>query len=80
MAQLAEISGTVSMEEAKRATLCNVTITADDGEVVTYALPYSAGLRVKDGDQVVKGQELTDGACLPTTCCASGGWTRSTTT
>ena len=65
MAQLAEISGTVSMEEAKRATLCNVTITADDGEVVTYALPYSAGIRVKDGDQVVKGQELTDGALSP---------------
>src|SRR5699024_8280039 len=42
MAKLAEISGTVSMEEAKRATLCNDTITADDGEVVTYAIPYSA--------------------------------------
>ena len=65
MAQLAEISGTVSMEEAKRATLCNVTITADDGEVVTYALPHSAGIRVKDGDKVVKGQELTDGALSP---------------
>ena len=65
MAQLAEISGTVSMEEAKRATLCNVTITADDGEVITYALPHSAGIRVKDGDKVVKGQELTDGALSP---------------
>ena len=65
MAQLAEISGVVSMEEAKRATLCNVTITADDGEVVTYALPYSAGIRVKDGDKVTKGQELTDGALSP---------------
>ena len=65
MAQLAEISGTVSMEEAKRATLCNVTITADDGEVVTYAIPYSAGIRVKAGDKVVKGQELTDGALSP---------------
>ena len=39
MAQLAEISGRVSMEETKRNTMCNVTITADDGEVVTYALP-----------------------------------------
>ena len=65
MAQLAEISGTVSMVEAKRATLCNVTITADDGEVVTYAIPYSAGIRVKAGDRVVKGQELTDGALSP---------------
>ena len=65
MAQLAEISGVVSLEEAKRSTLCNVTITADDGEVVTYAIPYSAGIRVKNGDTVVKGVELTDGALSP---------------
>ena len=65
MAQLAEISGTVTVEETKRATLCSVTITADDGEVVTYALPYSSGIRVKNGDQVVKGQRLTEGALSP---------------
>ena len=65
MAQLAEISGVVSMEEAKRATLCNVTITGDDGETVTYPIPYSAGLRIKDGDRVTKGQRLTEGALSP---------------
>ncbi|MCI5928113.1 MAG: DNA-directed RNA polymerase subunit beta', partial [Pseudoflavonifractor capillosus] len=65
MAQLAEISGRVSVEEAKRATLLNVTITADDGEVVTYAIPNSAGIRVKDGDTVKKGDALTDGALYP---------------
>lgn len=65
MAQLAEISGVITVEETKRATLCNVTITADDGEVVTYALPYSSGIRVKTGDQVKKGQRLTDGALSP---------------
>ena len=65
MAQLAEISGVATLEETKRTTLCNVTITADDGEVVTYALPYSAGIRVKDGDEVKKGQRLTDGALSP---------------
>ena len=65
MAQLAEISGVVSMEEAKRATLCSLTITADDGEVVTYSVPYSAGIRVKTGDRVTKGQRLTDGALSP---------------
>ena len=54
MAQLAEISGVVSMEETKRNVMCNVTITADDGEVVTYALPYSAGIKVKEGDTVEK--------------------------
>ena len=65
MAQLAEISGRVSIEETKRNVMCNLTITADDGEVVTYALPYSAGIKVKDGDTVPKGLELTEGALSP---------------
>ncbi len=65
MAQLAEISGQVSLEESKRATICNVSITADDGEVVSYALPYSAGLRVKNGDVAKKGEQLTEGALSP---------------
>ena len=65
MAQLAEISGRVTMEESKRITICNVTITADDGEVVSYALPYSAGIRCKDGDWVNKGDQLTEGALSP---------------
>ncbi|MCI8415501.1 MAG: DNA-directed RNA polymerase subunit beta', partial [Ruminiclostridium sp.] len=65
MAQLAEISGKVSMEESKRITVCNLTITATDGEVVTYALPYSSGIRCKDGDWVNKGDQLTEGALSP---------------
>ena len=65
MAQLAEISGRVSLEESKRVTICNVTITANDGEVVSYALPYSAGIRCKDGDWVEKGDQLTEGALSP---------------
>jgi len=65
MAQLAEISGVVTVEETKRTTLCNITITADDGEVVTYSVPYSAGIKVQSGGQVSKGQRLTDGALSP---------------
>ena len=65
MAQLAEISGRISIEETKRNVMCNVTITADDGEVVTYALPYSSGIRVKEGDVVAKGDQLTDGVLSP---------------
>jgi DNA-directed RNA polymerase subunit beta' len=65
MAQLAEISGRVTVEETKRNVMCNVTITADDGETVSYALPYSAGIKVKDGDTVAKGVELTEGALSP---------------
>ena len=65
MAQLAEIAGTVSIEETKRNVMCNLTITADDGEVVTYALPYSAGIKVKHGEVVPKGLALTEGALSP---------------
>ncbi|MCC8123042.1 MAG: DNA-directed RNA polymerase subunit beta' [Oscillospiraceae bacterium] len=65
MAQLAEISGRVTLEEGKRSALCTLTITADDGEVVSYSIPYNAGIRVKDGDTVEKGLALTDGALYP---------------
>ena len=65
MAQLAEISGRVTMEDAKKGGMVNVTITADDGEVVTYTLAHNAGIRVKEGDRVEKGAMLTDGALYP---------------
>ncbi|MBP1736686.1 MAG: D-directed polymerase beta subunit [Oscillospiraceae bacterium] len=65
MAQLAEISGRVTVEDSKKSNILNVTITADDGEVVSYAIPQNAGLRVKDGETVKKGVELTDGALSP---------------
>ena len=65
MAQLAEIGGRVSIEETKRNSMCNLSITAPDGEVVTYPLPYSAGIRVKDGETVEKGFALTEGALYP---------------
>ncbi len=45
--------------------MLNVTITADDGEVVSYAIPYAAGIRVQNGERVEKGFALTDGALYP---------------
>ncbi len=66
MAQLAEVSGTVTVEEAKKGgSMFNVTIVADDGETVTYALPHSAGIRVKTGDVVRKGDAISGGALYP---------------
>ena len=66
MAQLAEISGQVTVEDAKKGgSMYNVTIVADDGETVTYALPHSAGIRVKTGDKVEKGMAISDGALYP---------------
>ena len=64
MAQLAEITGKVSIEESKKGSLVNVNITADDGEVRTYQLPYS-GLLVKEGDVVQQGTQLVPGSLYP---------------
>ena len=72
MAQLAEISGRVTMEESKRITICNVTITADDGEVVSYALPYSAGIRMQGRRLWWRRATSSPRApCPPTRCCGS---------
>ena len=71
MAQLAEISGKVSIEESKKGSLVNVNITADDGDVRTYLLPYSS-LLVKEGDRVEKGFQLVPTApCIRRTFCGS---------
>ena len=66
MAQLAEIGGRVSIEETKRNIMCNVTITADDGEVVTYAAALCRRpARARTATWSAKGDQLTEGALSP---------------
>ena len=65
MAQIAEITGTVSVDDTRRSALRNITITAEDGEVKVYEVPYSVGLKVQNGKIVEKGQPITDGALYP---------------
>ncbi len=66
MAVLAETSGTVSIEDAKKGVMYAITITNEkESETFTYTVPYSAGVLVKAGDHVDKGQELTAGALNP---------------
>ncbi len=65
MAQISEISGTVSIDETHRTALRSITVTADDGEVKTYQVPYSVGLKVSHGKRVEKGEPITDGALYP---------------
>ena len=65
MAQLAEISGRVSVEETKKNAMCSVTITNEaQGETVVYQLPY-ASLLVTDGQMVEQGDKITPGAMSP---------------
>ena len=66
MAILAEISGTVAIEEAKKGIMYTLTITNEaEGATAVYTVPHSAGILVHNGDHVDRGQELTAGALNP---------------
>ncbi len=65
MAQISEISGTVSIDDTHRTALRAITVTAADGEVKEYHVPYSVGLKVVHGKTVQKGEPITDGALYP---------------
>ena len=66
MAVLAEISGTVSIEETKKGALFAISvINEEEGDTRVYTVPHSAGILVKAGEHVDKGQELTSGALSP---------------
>ena len=69
MAVLAEISGTVSIEETKKGALFAISIVnEEEGDTRVYTVPHSAGILVKSGDHVDKGRELTSGALSPHEC------------
>ena len=65
MAQISEVDGVVDVDDSHRTALRNITITADDGEVKQYQVPYSVGLKVEHGKRVRKGEPITDGALNP---------------
>ncbi len=66
MAILAEIGGHVSLEDTHKGSLVAITITNhESGDIKTYTVPYSAGIRVKDGDEIAVGTMLTNGALNP---------------
>ena len=65
MAQISEITGVVNIDESHRTALRNITVTAEDGEVKVYQVPYSVGLKVTHGKVVQKGEPITDGALYP---------------
>ena len=66
VATLAEISGVVSIEESKRTTVKTVNVTnKESGEIKSYQLASSSGIRVQDGDEVRQGDQLNEGALSP---------------
>ena len=65
MAQISEITGVVAIDDTHRTALRSITVTAEDGEVKVYQVPYSVGLKVQNGKTVLKGEPITDGALYP---------------
>ena len=62
-ATLSEISGVVRLGETKKKR--EIIITGEDGEVKTYPINYGSRLKVQEGDHVVAGAELIEGAINP---------------
>lgn len=63
---LAEIGGSVRIEDSKRGTINNIIITDNkNGDSRTYAVPANMPLRVKQNDVIDRGTALTDGAWNP---------------
>ena len=60
---ITEITGLVRMEEIKRVR--NVIVTGSDGEERAYPVPYGYRIKVQEGDTVVAGEALTEGAVNP---------------
>lgn len=63
LAVIAEIDGTVSIDDSKRKR--EVVITASDGQSATYPIVYGSRLKVRNGDFIEAGDELTDGSVNP---------------
>ncbi|MDR1158307.1 MAG: DNA-directed RNA polymerase subunit beta' [Oscillospiraceae bacterium] len=65
VAVLSEIAGTVSIEDTRKGAIHLVTVTDSEGNNHAYQIPSSATLKVKDGQAIEKGAELTEGALNP---------------
>ncbi len=63
LAVIAEIDGVVEIQ--KNGLKREVVIRAEDGTTETYNIVFGALLKVKDGDQVKAGDELTQGSVYP---------------
>ncbi len=60
---LAEISGTVRIEEKEKAR--EVVITSAEGEEFRYMVPRRVRLRYTEGDEIAAGEQLFEGAADP---------------
>ncbi len=62
---ICEVSGTVSLHENEKNGARTVRITSADDTTKDYNIPFSAQLKVKEGDVVEPGTILTEGSAYP---------------
>ena len=65
VAQITELSGEVSIEDDEEKHVRRVRVTDESGDMVEYQVSFRARLTVANGDQVVVGQQLTEGSVNP---------------
>ncbi|MGI5918768.1 MAG: DNA-directed RNA polymerase subunit beta' [Christensenellales bacterium] len=63
LAVITEIAGVVSLGDNRKKL--EVTVTGEDGIQEVYQIPFGSRLKVKDGDYVEAGDELTEGSVNP---------------
>ncbi len=63
LAVISEISGEITINETKKKK--EVIVTSNDGDTKTYNIPYGSRVKVRDGDFVEAGDEITEGSVNP---------------
>ncbi|MTI70857.1 MAG: DNA-directed RNA polymerase subunit beta' [Firmicutes bacterium] len=63
LAIISEINGTVSINETRKKR--EVVVTDDEGNSKNYSIPYGSRLKVRNGDLIEAGDEITEGSVNP---------------
>ena len=63
LAIISEIAGTIEIKENKKQR--EVAVIGEDGEEKRYLIPYGSRIKVRDGQVIEKGEELTEGSVNP---------------
>ncbi len=63
LAVISEIAGKVSIGDARKKQ--EVTVTSEDGNAEVYTIPFGSRVKVKEGDIVEAGDEITEGSINP---------------
>ncbi len=63
LAIISEIAGTISINETRKKR--EVVVSGEDGESKSYTIPFGSRLKVKNGDVIEAGDEITEGSVNP---------------